>query len=43
MVGTLVAMLGGALLAVGSAFGLVSSQSAAPAVVTSPYVVYGES
>lgn len=43
MVGMIVAAVVGGLLAVGAAFGLVSSQSSAPTAVTSPYVVYGES
>lgn len=41
--GAIIAAIGGGLLAVGLGFGFVSSQSAAPAPVDSPYIVYGDS
>lgn len=40
LVGSIGAAVVGLLLAGGAAFGLVSSQSAAPPVVTAPYVTY---
>lgn len=39
-IGVIVAAVVGVLLAVGSGFMLVSSQSATPAVVEAPYITY---
>lgn len=38
--GVLISIVVGGLLAVGATFGLVSSQSATPPTVTSPYITY---
>lgn len=42
IVGLIVSVIVGAGLAVAAGFGLVSSQSATPAPVEAPYIVYGE-
>lgn len=42
-VGAIVAAVVGAVIAVGAAFGIVSSQSGSPAPVDKPFIVYGES
>lgn len=39
--GPVIALVVGALLAAGASLGLVASQSATPAVVDKPFVVYG--
>ncbi|MEZ5116856.1 MAG: hypothetical protein R2737_11365 [Candidatus Nanopelagicales bacterium] len=41
LLGPIVAVVVGAVVAGGAAFGLVSSQSAVPAPADAPYVVYG--
>lgn len=43
IVPVIVAAAAGAILAIGGALGLVSSQSATPAPVEDPVVVYGDS
>ncbi|HRY08872.1 MAG: hypothetical protein H6528_01455 [Actinobacteria bacterium] len=41
--GAIIAAVVGAILAVGAAFGIVSSQTASPAPVDKPFIVYGDS
>jgi len=41
VVGPIIAAVVGAVIAGGAAFGIISSQSAVPATVDAPYVVYG--
>ena len=41
VIGPIIAAVVGAVLAGGVSFGLISSQTAVPATVDSPYVVYG--
>lgn len=41
-VGAIVAGVVGVILAVGAAFGIVSSQTSTPAPVDQPFIVYGE-
>lgn len=41
IIGTVIAAVVGAVVAGGAAFGLISSQTAVPATVDAPYVVYG--
>lgn len=41
VIGPIVAAVVGAVLAGGAAFGVISSQTAVPATVDAPYVVYG--
>jgi hypothetical protein len=41
--GAIIAAVVGAILAIGAAFGIVSSQTAAPAPVDKPFIVYGAS
>jgi hypothetical protein len=41
--GALIAAIVGAILAALAAFGLVSTQSASPAPIDKPYIVYGTS
>lgn len=41
VIGPIIAAVVGAVLAGGVSFGLVSSQTAVPATVDAPYVVYG--
>ena len=40
--GAIIASVVGAVLAIGAAFGIVSSQTATPAPVDKPFIVYGE-
>lgn len=40
--GPVIAVVVGMVIAGGAAFGLVSSQTAAPPIPDAPYVVYGE-
>ncbi len=42
-VGAIVAAVVGAVIAVGAAFGIVSSQTATPGPVDQPFIVYGDS
>lgn len=42
-VGAIVAGVVGVILAVGAAFGIVSSQTATPSPVDQPFIVYGDS
>ena len=41
--GAIIAAVVGAIHAVGAAFGIVSSQTATPAPVDKPFIVYGDS
>jgi hypothetical protein len=41
LLGPIVAVVVGVVIAGGAAFGLISSQSAVPPVADAPYVVYG--
>ena len=41
--GAIIAAVVGAILAVGAAFGIVSSQTATPGPVDKPFIVYGDS
>jgi hypothetical protein len=41
--GAIVAAVVGVILAIGAAFGIVSSQTATPAPVDQPFIVYGDS
>jgi hypothetical protein len=41
--GAVVAGIVGIVLAIGAAFGIVSSQTATPAPVDKPFIVYGDS
>ena len=41
--GAIVAGIVGIVLAIGAAFGIVSSQTATPAPVDKPFIVYGDS
>lgn len=41
IVGAIIAIVTGGVLAGGAAFGLVQSQTAVPEPVTAPFVVYG--
>lgn len=41
--GAIIAAVVGGILAVGAAFGIVSSQTATPAPVDEPFIVYGDS
>jgi hypothetical protein len=41
--GAIIAAVVGAILAVGASFGIVSSQTATPAPVDEPFIVYGDS
>ena len=41
--GAIIAAVVGAILAVGAAFGIVSSQTATPAPVDKPFILYGDS
>lgn len=43
MTGTIVSGVVGSVLAIAAAFGIVASQSATPAPVDKPYIVYGDS
>ncbi|HQR78878.1 MAG TPA: hypothetical protein PLT68_01525 [Actinomycetota bacterium] len=40
--GAIIAAVVGAILAIGAAFGIVSSQTASPAPVDKPFIVYGD-
>lgn len=40
--GAIIAAVVGAILAIGAAFGIVSSQTATPAPVDKPFIVYGD-
>ncbi len=40
--GAIIAAVVGAILAVGAAFGIATSQSATPAPVDKPFIVYGD-
>jgi len=40
-IGPIIAAVAGAVVAAGASFGIVSSQTAVPPTVDSPYVVYG--
>lgn len=42
-IGPIIAAVVGAVLAAGASFGIVSSQTAVPPTVDTPYVVYGTS
>jgi hypothetical protein len=41
--GAIIAAVAGAIVAVGAAFGIVSSQTATPSPVDEPFIVYGDS
>lgn len=41
--GAIIAAVVGVVLAIGAAFGIVSSQTASPAPVDKPFIVYGDS
>lgn len=41
--GAIIAAIVGTVLAIGAAFGIVSSQTASPAPVDKPFIVYGDS
>jgi hypothetical protein len=41
--GAIIAGIVGIVLAIGAAFGIVSSQTATPAPVDKPFIVYGDS
>lgn len=41
--GAIIAAVVGVVIAIGAAFGIVSSQTATPAPVDKPFIVYGDS
>lgn len=41
--GAIIAAVVGIVIAIGAAFGIVSSQTATPAPVDKPFIVYGDS